>query len=380
MANTIFITGATGNIGGKIVGHILEQNNSDRIILLVRAESIPEARKRLDNVMRKTSPHLNMSDFADRIEIICGDITDRLLGVDYDHLENIAVRVTHIIHAAAATKFDQPLDEAQRVNLQGTKNIMHFAEMAYKTGRLSRMSYISTAYVCGERKGVIYEDEPDTGSSFSNSYEQSKWEAEKYVRSFSPRLPVMIFRPAIVVGDSTTGRISLFNVLYTPLRFVCRGDLPVLPCRPETVLDVVPVDYAARAICHISLCTPIGQNIIYHITAGVDNGFTVKDIVDQAIAFVNRTIPGLNITAPKYAGARLLRAAGRFLPGRAGKLIKLIEVYEPYISAGRSFDCRNTLAALEGSGITIPKPADYFDNVLAYWIKAAHVMSLRRAA
>jgi len=105
---------------------------------------------------------------------------------------------------------------------------MHFARQVGEHGRLEKIAHISTAYVCGDREGAIYENDNSTKCHFSNNYEQSKWEAECHVGRFYPDMPVVIFRPSIVVGDSSTGRLNLFNVLYTPLRFVCRGDLPVL--------------------------------------------------------------------------------------------------------------------------------------------------------
>jgi len=89
-----------------------------------------------------------------------------------------------------------------------------------------------------------------------------------HVGRFYPDMPVVIFRPSIVVGDSSTGRLNLFNVLYTPLRFVCRGDLPVIPCRRRTVLDIVPVDYVAGAICYIIFQAQKAAGKIFHITAG----------------------------------------------------------------------------------------------------------------
>jgi len=130
---------------------------------------------------------------------------------------------------------------------------MKFAGLVSKSPHFKTMAYISTAYVCGNREGVIFEDETDKGCCFSNGYEQSKWEAEQFVRSLMSQIPITIFRPSIIVGDSQTGRIATFNVLYPPLKFLCLGTKIPLPGRSKVSLDVIPVDYAAQAILQITL-------------------------------------------------------------------------------------------------------------------------------
>jgi len=377
MAETIFITGATGNIGAKIVGHILDRERSAKLILLVRGKSDIEARRRFEKTLAKIHPTANMNDVRSRVEVIAGDITGRNLGMDTDRLDTIASKVTHIIHAAAVTRFDQPLETARTVNLGGTMNVMRFAQMVHGYGRLRCIAHISTAFICGEQKGVVYEEDPADEPSFSNSYERSKWETERYLKKLMPRLPIIIFRPSIVVGDSVTGRINLFNVLYTPLRYICRGDLPLIPCRPRTALDVVPVDYVARAICYIAMHSNNGAGRIFHITAGAERSAGIEYYISHAIEFVGRTFPAVTPASPRYINRRLFHAVMRLLPifqGRTKKLQRLMSIYEPYISIDRTFDDRNTAEALRGTGIRPPHPAEYLENVLNYWIRTAHVL------
>ncbi|HDL03165.1 MAG TPA: hypothetical protein ENH25_03440 [candidate division Zixibacteria bacterium] len=233
----------------------------------------------------------------------------------------------------------------RHVNVGGTVNVMHFARQVGEHGRLEKIAHISTAYVCGDREGTIYENDNSTKCHFSNNYEQSKWEAECHVGRFYPDMPVVIFRPSIVVGDSSTGRLSLFNVLYTPLRFVCRGDLPVIPCRRRTVLDIVPVDYVAGAICYIIFQAQKAAGKIFHITAGPDNASSIDTIVARAIDHVNHHDPDRSLTSPRFVSPRLFGAVRRFLPAKATRLLNFLRIYEPYISMGKVFDCSNTAAA-----------------------------------
>src|SRR5205823_6206999 len=106
-----------------------------------------------------------------------------------------------IIHSAASVSFSLPLDESRAINVEGTRSILDLAELAQRRGGLRRLSYVSTAYVAGDRRGVFGEDDLDLGQGFRNPYEQSKFEAEKLVRSRMDWVPTQVFRPSIVVGE-----------------------------------------------------------------------------------------------------------------------------------------------------------------------------------
>ncbi|PKK83637.1 MAG: hypothetical protein CVT49_07730 [candidate division Zixibacteria bacterium HGW-Zixibacteria-1] len=380
MKRTIFITGATGNIGGKIACEILRDDPAAKLILLVRGRNSLEAEKRLLKTFGNLYSDMGMAEFTDRIEVLCGDITSPNLGLSESCLGKLESEITHIIHAAAGTKFDQPFETARLTNIEGTKNITSLARRLYNHGRLRQLAYISTAYVCDRSRDMIYEDQIPVNPQFSNNYEKSKWEAEQHVRSLMPQLPIAIFRPSIVIGDSATGRLNNFNVIYAPLRFICRGTLPVLPCSSASILDIVPVDYVAAAICHIMFKTHDAHGKIYHITAGIDNQPTVGEIVSQTVEYINHAHGTAPIRRPRYVKNSIFHWVSRFLPRKLKKIINVIMIFEPYVLNNLRFDCTNTAAALAGSGIYPPKPSQYLGNILGYWLKATHAVRIRKAA
>ena len=63
-------------------------------------------------------------------------------------------------------------------------------------------------------KRVVAEDELEEGQNFRNAYEESKYQAERLVRRAASFIPVSVFRPASVVGDSRTGEIDRFEGPY----------------------------------------------------------------------------------------------------------------------------------------------------------------------
>ena len=110
-------------------------------------------------------------------------------------------------------------------------------ELCAACERLERLNYVSTAYVAGVRKGVVYEHELALGQAFKNHYESTKFQAEVWVRDAMDDVPTTIYRPAIVVGDSRTGETQKFDGPYYMLRVISlrRGaghaDPPVRPRR-----------------------------------------------------------------------------------------------------------------------------------------------------
>jgi thioester reductase-like protein len=365
MANTIFITGATGNIGGKLVTRILKDDAPVQLIPLVRASSNIEAQRRVENVIRVLSPEIDLVQARKKIRVICGDITLNELGLTDSLYNRLAKEVTHIIHAAATTKFQLPLECARLINYGGTKNVMAFAKLAQETGKLQRIAYISTAYVCGRKEGTIYEDEFDRPQGFSNTYEKTKWESEAFVRSLISGLPLVIFRPSIVIGDSQSGRTITFNVLYTPLRWIKQGMLTALPCSPGIPLDVVPADFVSNAIHNIFMKTKKCIGKTYHIVAGSKGSTTVGEIVRRALDFFNSKPEGRPLDQikflPLYSGT-----GTTLLPSQAKRGLQLLKSYEPYICLARCFDNKNTIEALQGTGITAPVIPTYFHNILEY--------------
>jgi thioester reductase-like protein len=90
------------------------------------------------------------------------------------------------------------------------------------------------------------------GQRFRNTYEQTKAEAEALVRSRLGSLPGVILRPSIIVGDSRTGVTSSFKMMYWPLKIYSRRLWRTVPGYPDAVLDIVPVDYVARAVAQLA--------------------------------------------------------------------------------------------------------------------------------
>ncbi len=370
VGETVFLTGATGFLGSEILKRIIETHPRSKLALLVRSTARETARERVDKLMARVFSQGEATRHAERVEVVEGDISLRGAGMDSERSAKLAARIDHVIHCAASVRFDLPLDVARRDNTEGTRNILQFAE---RMPRLARFDYIGTAFVAGDRRGVIREDELDVGQRFSNSYEQTKMEAEKLVRRFGERFPTAIYRPSIVVGNSKTGETSTFQGFYQAVQFyrrIFRGRFLVLPLPvdPSTPVDLVPVDYVVDALFAL-IASERSLGGCFHLTSGPGATCTADELLKLLAEFTG-------VKQPPYVSKRAYQGLVRPVLGNAlfwNKRINVArraEVYMPYAWSNLIFDKTRAAAILDGAGIKTPHARTYFVKLLEYQAKA----------
>ncbi len=357
----VFLTGATGFLGMELLARYLEQTDR-RIYALVRGADGHEAYRRIQHTLLELFGPVHR--YADRVVALRGDVTQIGMGIA-SSIDRLAERVTEIVHCAAAVSFEQPLEQARVINVDGTRRVLEFAERCNVRGRLRRMSYISTAYVAGEQAGCFSEDDLDRGQRFRNSYEQSKFEAECLVHRSRDELPITIFRPSMIVGEQHSGWTGSFNVLYWPLRVFSRGTYVALPGRHEAPVDVVPVDYVADAVFALSRI-PQAEGATFHLTAGTQSS-SVGQLIELATRFFRRREPWLVDPSVyhRVVHPMLLRGAQ---DERVRLALRRSEVYFPYFAMRVHFDDRRARVALRGEGIATPSLESYFDRLVRFAI------------
>jgi long-chain acyl-CoA synthetase len=374
MAKTVFLTGATGFVGANLAVKILTEETNATLIALVRGETPTAARERFWKTIATVDPSAVNPDYERRVTVMIGDVSMSRLGLSDEDYGTVSSTVTHIIHSAASVDFQHPLEEARHINCGGTRNMLELARTAHANGTLCVFGHVSTAYVSGLRSGTIREDELDHENGFSNSYEQSKFEAEQLVNDHKTSLPIVILRPSIVVGDSVTGVTTAFNVLYVPLKYIFHGYVPCLPGSSRTRLDVVPVDYVRDAAYHILFRAQGAIGHTFHLTAGQGGISTTGDIVRRSVGVYNMFTSGRQITAPPFIPKRAFDTALRFMRGGA-IAAKALSIYESYLSRDRMYDTSNTVVALRGTNIAAPRFESYCETILGYFL---HATSARR--
>jgi long-chain acyl-CoA synthetase len=363
-----FITGGTGLVGTNLLPRLLKSFPGCTISLMIRGGTIEEARNRVRSIADEIDREYGIVDAGSRIHSVPGDISSDELGLEKGIREKLVRETTHVIHGAATIRFDHPLEEAREINCGGTRKMLSLAGDMMSRGVLERFVYIGSSSVSGQREGDIFEDDLEKGQQFFNTYEHSKCESERLVRSVADTIPIVIFRPSIIIGDSKTGKTTSFNVIYIPLRLLHKGLLTYVPGTPETTLDLVPIDWVADSMAYI-LNREESVGKVFHQTAGPHRAAKLAEVVLLATEYFDRHDPLKRPRVMQFISRGEFERRRSEMQGREEALMGQLDTLLPYVSVNRLFDSRNTDEILEGSGITFPLFKDYYEKIFEFCLR-----------
>lgn len=252
----IVITGGLGFVGSEMVRALLARADVERVILLARARGGRSPAERFAKMVATWERFGGMPLDTSKVEIMDHDLATMAPPI-------FTGPVDYIIHAAASTDLGERLDRARRANLFATAKLLLAAR---NLPGLKRFVHVSTAYVCGRRKGIIRDDE-NSATVFHNDYERSKWEAEECVRGSG--VPYSIVRPSMVVGRSDSGFAQQMKVLYGVWRIWLLGLVRRAPLTPSAWVDIVPVDYVVEGTLALMTSAKAASRSC-HLCAGRD--------------------------------------------------------------------------------------------------------------
>ncbi|MGE3779815.1 MAG: thioester reductase domain-containing protein, partial [Pirellulaceae bacterium] len=245
----VFLTGATGFLGAFLLDDLLRMTDS-RVYCLVRATSESKARDRiLDNLARY---RLHPAGVKERVVPIVGDLAEPRFGLSPEEFEQLGEQIDVIYHNGAIVNLVYPYPLLRRANVAGTEEVLRLAT----TGRLKPTHHVSTFWVQaaddGTHRQVVTEDDPlPPCEGLPIGYSRSKWVGEQMIAEARRRgIPVSIYRPGYVTGDSRTGVCNADDFLHA-IVLACAQvrSVPQL----DMNLEITPVDFVSRAIVQLSL-------------------------------------------------------------------------------------------------------------------------------
>lgn len=266
----IVLTGATGFIGQYLLRDLLLSQTPVAVIARPhRGQSLAD---RIESLLAPFELRTNTR--LARPVCIEGDLSRPELGVGSRDREWLADHAGQMLHNAGNVSFQSTTDgEPWRTNVEGTRRVI---DLCRETG-IETLHYMSTAFVCGDRQGVIHEGERDCGQRFDSEYERSKFTAETLLTEAGFE-KLTVLRPSAVVGDFRTGFTSTYHGFYLFIQFTdlarrragaSHGEPWLHPVRlfadEQRNFCLVPVDWVSRTTCEI-VCDPALHGETYHLT------------------------------------------------------------------------------------------------------------------
>ncbi|GAV66458.1 Sterile domain-containing protein/NAD_binding_4 domain-containing protein [Cephalotus follicularis] len=381
------ITGATGFVAKVLVEKILRSvPNVRKIYLLIKAKDERTAMKRLRKEITETQLFMVLKQIhgvyyedlvMNKLIPVVGDIREPSLGMDASLATMIAKEVDVIINSAADTTFIQRYDISLNLNTKGPFHLMGFAN---KCRKLCLLLHVSTAYVNGNRQGIVLEKPFKMGQTlaeemvtsktptmpppvldinaemkiasdflkslpddnevhqkminlgserarifgWTNVYVFTKAMGEMIIDNMRGDIPVVIIRPSTIestVKEPFPGWIQGYRVLEPVLMAIGRDELREFIGDPKVVLDIIPVDLVVNAI--IAAMAKHGRASkpelkVYQMTSGVVNPFEFQDIFET--------------TRKHFASYPLVDSQGKKIIGlRRMKFMSSVDSYSSYM-------------------------------------------------
>ena len=335
----VLLTGATGFLGTFLLAELLEKTNA-KISCLIRSVDAEEGRQRLIQQLKRFG--LWDTGLEDRILPVLGDLSEPLLGLSQREYDDLNETIDVIYHNGAAVNFLYPYNVLKPANVNGTREILRMA-ITHHVKPLHLVSTTSVIATDASRNQVstITEDEPlGTWEGLSGGYAQSKWVAEKLVSEAGLRgLPVTIYRPGYIAGDTRTG-VSNSDGLFSLYIRACME----VSCVPDIDLEInmVPVDYVSKALIALSISKASVGRVFHLVNPHRANISQLNDALLSSGFPLEKVSTEVWVSRCKSNGAPSVLLES--LP------------QEPNNDSGRQleFDCQGTLSLLQPTGICCP--------------------------
>jgi len=344
---TIFLTGFPGFIASRLLRRLAGE--AGRFLLLVQPPFAERAQEELKNIAAQAER--SVSDFA----ILPGDISQPNLGLSPADLETARSHATVLFHLAAIYDLAVAREVAMRVNLEGTRNINQFAG---SLPHLRHYHYVSTCYVAGKRKGVIYENELQHDAGFRNYYEETKYLAEMEVDKLKSELPITIHRPAVVCGDSHTGETAKYDGIYYLIHYLLKWPslLSVFNIgNSEVTLNLVPVDFVVDAISALAR-DPLSVGKTVQLAD--PNPLTTGELFNTIAHSMEGKEARITLPAPLVKTSLMLPLSP--------KITGLPHSAVPYFFLKQTYDTAQATELLAPHGISCPPFESYVKTIVHY--------------
>ncbi|KAL4577049.1 hypothetical protein LXL04_013150 [Taraxacum kok-saghyz] len=350
------------------------QPNVRKLYLLIRATDDNSALQRFNievvendlfKVLKEKYGTNLQSVLSEKVTPVAGDITHQNLGIkDSNLVEEMWKDVDVVVNVAATTNFDERYDIALTSNTLGVKNVLNFAAKCVK---IQLLLHVSTAYVSGEKPGLILETPYRLGDAFNsvngleinteekvieeklkelnndktatdksiklamkklgierankfgwpNTYVFTKALGEMVLGHLKGDMPLVIIRPTIITStykEPFPGWIQGLRTIDSLIAGYGKGKMTCLVGDSESIIDVIPGDMVVNAmIAAMAAHANQPYETIYHVGSSVPNPLKYKEIQNAAYNYfcehplVNKG--GMPVIVPEAKGLQVVNWA-----------------------------------------------------------------------
>nr|Q9XGY7.1 RecName: Full=Alcohol-forming fatty acyl-CoA reductase [Simmondsia chinensis]AAD38039.1 acyl CoA reductase [Simmondsia chinensis]AAD38040.1 acyl CoA reductase [synthetic construct]AFI74369.1 acyl-CoA reductase [synthetic construct]QCQ82563.1 alcohol-forming fatty acyl-CoA reductase [synthetic construct] len=352
----ILVTGATGSLAKIFVEKVLRsQPNVKKLYLLLRATDDETAALRLQNevfgkelfkVLKQNLGANFYSFVSEKVTVVPGDITGEDLCLkDVNLKEEMWREIDVVVNLAATINFIERYDVSLLINTYGAKYVLDFAK---KCNKLKIFVHVSTAYVSGEKNGLILEKPYYMGESLNgrlgldinvekklveakinelqaagateksikstmkdmgierarhwgwpNVYVFTKALGEMLLMQYKGDIPLTIIRPTIITStfkEPFPGWVEGVRTIDNVPVYYGKGRLRCMLCGPSTIIDLIPADMVVNATI-VAMVAHANQRYVepvtYHVGSSAANPMKLSALPEMAHRYFTKN-PWIN--------------------------------------------------------------------------------------
>ncbi len=302
----VLLTGGTGFVGKVVLAELLrrrEELGIAAIYSLIRSRKGVGPEARFAEMAHAPCFQDLPPGWQAYCHVLSGDICEPGLGLSDADRDLLKSRLTHVLHCAASVQFNLPLEEATRINVDGTLAVL---DLAGSCPDLQAMIYVSTAYVtphAGDdvcipetlhalpmdaealhaaiRAGEADEKALLAETGHSNTYTFTKCLAENLVAKRQNGIPLVILRPSIIAACQARPFAGWIDSKAAYAAFVSlygAGYLHAFQAELDSRLDIIPCDAVVERLLHVAFDPTWSRTdapAIAHAVAGFENSPTI---------------------------------------------------------------------------------------------------------
>ncbi|XP_069691249.1 fatty acyl-CoA reductase 1-like [Periplaneta americana] len=315
----IFITGSTGFVGKALLEKLLRScPDLCKIYVLIRQKKEKSPSERLLDITNNPLFDVLKREHPENLEKIIpitGDCMELGLGLSDHDRQMLEENVSVVFHSAASVRFDDTLKNATLLNTRGARELMLLVR---NMKNLKVLVHISTSYANCDKsviEEIIYPPHADWEEMINiventdehildiltpkilgklpNTYVFTKSMSEHVVKDLGKDMPIVIFRPSIVISslnDPFPGWLDNMNGPAGLLLGGGKGILRVVWGEPKIILDYIPVDVTIKVMCaavweKVTSSDPVGLSV-YNASTCEMKSVTIEELPNIGLALV----------------------------------------------------------------------------------------------